>query len=901
MKKVSSDIYDITQTVLDLEKDYMEEESEDTLTLGTYGYLADILSRNIQNSIIVTSELGNELFPYKAKFEDNVIAHAIVQNITDINATPAEIQVLIGIRESDLKDKMTGDQITLDKDSVFRLSEGDSQYASTASSDSYEFHLPYDLIISKLVLPNNDYTYTARYDISIKNNISDIQNPYIPVPTIQYQNTNKYVFFSVTLMQVTHETIYKRITSSSVIENRSFEFEIDDEEQLADFVVCVDDNGETRYLTPLFEGVGIMNNVTDYCYYFFINAHKIRVTFDSLSYMPKLNSEVTVYIKTTRGAAGNFEYNAKPILNISSDRFDYKYLNIYLWPQSKSEHGEDRKTVDELKKIIPKEALSRGSIINTQDVTNFFNMINVETNRTRILKKVDNQFERSYYAYLLFKDNSNNVVPTNTIDLEINRSEFNENLNRKYILKQGCKILLNKNGIGRLLDPNMKEEEVQELLDNDKTNFLYTLPFMLVVNGDPLYVSYYLNIVNETKILNFSWINPKNTLQFICPNVIWNRNLINNPNKYTLTMQLTQNTSTDYALIEYDEDGNIIEKNIRVFCVFYNDDTLTTPYRYKEAEIVESNKYGGSVEGYDGDYNTGFDVSFKLELETNDIISDEGDIRLENVMVPGTVDKTYGFFNRDIGCKIYIVIKPAGFGDLGRDDLDAIVPGLEGWTVCNEYTVPSRLDLYKDYSTICTSTVTAEDNIINLEGEKDKGFKLRSVPVVRYSYAYDEDHMQYIVEQFNYKKAYIDHALEILENCFLIDFKLYNTYGPSKIYSIDEAGEHLIDRVNMTFDFELKLLKNADVQTREYILKDVKDLIEDLNDDEDLHIPNLITTITTKYRNSIEYFEFLGFNGLGPGEQHLYRHEYDSVSMVPEFLTVHANNDLTPDINIYLA
>lgn len=187
MKKVSSDIYDITQTVVDLEKDYMEEESEDTLTLGTYGYLADILSRNIQNSIIVTSELGNELFPYKAKFEDNVIAHAIVQNITDINATPAEIQVLIGIKESDLKDKMTGDQITLDKDSIFRLSEGDSQYASTASSDSYEFHLPYDLIISKLVLPNNDYTYTARYDISIKNNISDIQNPYIPVPTIQYQ------------------------------------------------------------------------------------------------------------------------------------------------------------------------------------------------------------------------------------------------------------------------------------------------------------------------------------------------------------------------------------------------------------------------------------------------------------------------------------------------------------------------------------------------------------------------------------------------------------------------------------------------------------------------------------------------------------------------------------------
>ena len=73
----------------------------------------------------------------------------------------------------------------------------------------------------------------------------------------------------------------------------------------------------------------------------------------------------------------------------------------------------------------------------------------------------------------------------------------------------------------------------------------------------------------------------------------------------------------------------------------------------------------------------------------------------------------------------------------------------------------------------------------------------------------EEENMQYIVKQFNYKKAYINSALNLLENCFLIDFKLYNTYGPSKIYSIDEAGVQLIDRVNMTFNFELKLLKNV--------------------------------------------------------------------------------------------
>lgn len=888
MKKISSDIYDITQTVLDLEKNYIEEETEETLSLGTYGYLMDILSNNIQNSIIVTSELGNELFPYKAKFEDNIMAHAIVQNITDINAVPAEIQVVLGIKELDLKEKMINNQLVLDKDSVIKLNEGDKDY-DNVYGDSYDFHLPYDLIISKLVLPNNEYTYSARYDMSIPNNISDITNPYIDVPFIQYQNTNKYVFFSVTLMQVTHEVIYKRITSSSLIENRTFEFDIDEEDQLADFVVCVQDKGETKYLTPLFEGVGVMNNVTDYCYYFYIDSHTIRVTFDALSYVPKLNTEITVIIKTTKGSKGNFEYTAKPILTLSSERFDYKYLSVLLIPSSKSEHGEDRKSVEELRRLIPKEALSRGSIINTQDVINFFNMINIETHRTRILKKVDNQFERSYYGYLLFKDDMGNIVPTNTIDIELNRTEFDENLNRRYILKQGCKILLNSSGVGRLLPSTMTDEEVQEILDNDKTNFLYTLPFMLVVNGDPLYVSHYLNIIDENKNLHFEWINPKNTLQFICTTVRWSRSLINEPNKYIMEASFTQNTDMNHGLIIYDDEGNIIEKNIKVICVFYNDDQLQIPYRWKEAEL------------FNVETELSVSTGFRLTLETNDVISDEGDIRIEDVMVPGTNDSTYGYFNKHIGVRIYVVIKPTGFDDLGRYDLDAIVPNLEGWTVSNVYNIPSKIDFYKDYSTVVSSTVTAEDNIINVEGEKDKGFKIRSVPVVRYSYAYNEYNMQFIVKEFNYRKAYIDKCLEILENCFLIDFKLYNTYGPSKIYSIDEAGNKLIDRINMTFDFELKLLKNADLQTKDYILKDVKDLIEDLNDDEDLHIPNIITTITNKYRNSIEYFEFLGFNSLGPGEQHLYRHEYPSVSMVPEFITVHANNDLSPDINIYLA
>ena len=116
----------------------------------------------------------------------------------------------------------------------------------------------------------------------------------------------------------------------------------------------------------------------------------------------------------------------------------------------------------------------------------------------------------------------------------------------------------------------------------------------------------------------------------------------------------------------------------------------------------------------------------------------------------------------------------------------------------------------------------------------------------------------------------------------------------------------LIDRVNLTMDFEVKLLQTQIIILKTISLRDIKEIVEDLNDISSLHIPNLITTITNKYRESIEYIEFLGFNGYGPGVQHIYRQEYNvvtgtkDVNMVPKS-TIHTDLDMTPDINIKLA
>ena len=71
-------IYNIQETVASVAKDYIPEESEDTLAVGIFGYLIDMQSQQIQNDIIVNSELGNELWPARARYKCSTCNYASI-------------------------------------------------------------------------------------------------------------------------------------------------------------------------------------------------------------------------------------------------------------------------------------------------------------------------------------------------------------------------------------------------------------------------------------------------------------------------------------------------------------------------------------------------------------------------------------------------------------------------------------------------------------------------------------------------------------------------------------------------------------------------------------------------------------------------------------------------------
>ena len=294
---ISNDIYDIVESVNNLQKRYIEDENEATLALGLYGFIADTESKKIQTSVIMTGKMGNEMFPTRAQLTKNVLTHAIYNNIPDINAVPAQIMLNMGIKVKDINAYAVNNRFTVDSSVPIFIG-------------SYEFHFDYDIIIKRNNINNdpNDpsYVYSAQYDMSETNRLSTIINQYLKQPFVIKIGNDDYVIFQSIARQYSINETTDKVTSASLIENKTFIFDYYD--QLALFDVYVTDaNGNEKRLIPLFEGENIENN-TDFCWYLFLDDNTVRIRFDSRSLVPGLNSTIRVKAYTTTGSNGNFKY-----------------------------------------------------------------------------------------------------------------------------------------------------------------------------------------------------------------------------------------------------------------------------------------------------------------------------------------------------------------------------------------------------------------------------------------------------------------------------------------------------------------------------------------------------------------------------------------------------------------
>lgn len=991
-KKLTTDLYEIADYVGEIQADNMDGVSSDTLMLGIFGYMREVFSQTIQNTIIMASEFANEGIATKAKFEKNIIAHALGLGITNINAVPAQIEVYLTFIEDEIINALGGGS----GDFIF---DRDNQIYF----DDLEFHPDYDIIIRRVRLSNGEFTYTAMYDMQgdgiYENPISDITNPYLTPPIVMAVNGTRYLFTSCLLRQVEKTTIYKKVLSDNTISSKTVNFTFDS--QLAGFDVDVSNANGSTHLTPVYEGLSSSGTRYAYVWYTYLDADNIRIKFDRNSYYPRINTDIEIHLQTTQGERGNFTWSGTdyPSFYFDSERLGYTNIFVQVRPiNNESMYGMDKKTVDELKEIIPKEALSRGSITNTTDLQNYFNAIDTDSSKMYFYKRRDNCLERLYYSYIVMKDATNNIVPTNTVAIEVDPSALETDIGSgKLILKRGQILKLSADGnTCTLFDGDPTQEP-------DYTDgFYYIIPYNFAINLDPMYGMYFLTTMNVNKNLGFTYINEECQFQYIATYINWNRKYLTETDTYVLTMNVAQNITADNTMITVDADGNITSSNVKAYIVFYNDED--EPIRYAEGTIGNFSRESGT-----------FDFTFKFT--SNDLIDSENHIRIAGLDQAGfSVGEglDYAYLPGNTKAMIHIITYQPEFSTdtyyddiLGNTHIDIrdVIPIVDGWCVTNSYEVLSGIDFFYNYSEIVYSNIEmigkedqepvtdpddpyAEikniDVTINGEnyrfesigdkvtqqmlsrasieefildryeegevatfnrtyadpaqtvnqirdiqldlgdgtsltlqyvprepdpepGESDDPeaysyyFRIHNVPLIKYDYFRDESMVEFFCSELVRRKSYIDQAIENLEDSFGMDFKFFNTYGPSKMYTLDGVSNYL-NRVNLSLTFRLGLQVNYDENIVQYITDDVKEFVENINEITSVHMSNLVADITAKYEESITFFEFMDFNGYGPGEQHLYAMQMPDDVRTPELVNVNIIlPEMTPDINIIIA
>ena len=83
---LSTDIYEISEFIEGVRDNTIDDLSETSSIVGIFGYMNEMFSQSLQNTLIVVSETSNETISTRAKFKKNVITHSMNLGITKIDS-----------------------------------------------------------------------------------------------------------------------------------------------------------------------------------------------------------------------------------------------------------------------------------------------------------------------------------------------------------------------------------------------------------------------------------------------------------------------------------------------------------------------------------------------------------------------------------------------------------------------------------------------------------------------------------------------------------------------------------------------------------------------------------------------------------------------------------------------
>ena len=826
---------------------YFDTDSINNYRIGIFGYLNEVLSTVTMDTHYAINVARREFYPVSAQNSHSIYKMAALQRIELPMATPCSCKATLILDRDEIIENSTFNNgvYTCVIDNTTKI------YADTIP---FRFLYPI-IIISKI--KNGSWNHTIHYDKTKSNSLDDMTNGnyYITNKTIN-RDGKRYLLMSVNLKQVERETLSELVITDSLIQTTSLLFKYEgDIANFEAFYIAEPDVSEPVQLKKVMQGNPMPE--VPFCYYQLLGNNLLKLTFPKNSYFtPDLNSEIRVQVYSSLGSKGIFDsFKGSLVCTMESDEYPYNNnMSMMGVIDGGCYGGKDAPSIEHYTQTVMDAYSTNNIITTTNDLQIKFDSISDDiNNRVKFRKKRADIMYRSYGAYMLLKDKAGNVVPTNTLTVNMALNEFstyNKNTKRAFI-KPGTIFEYDSASDNAAIYTAKKANDLtlkSDLTEYDLSNsrILYTNPFLISVTLDPNIVGYYYNTVNETRTVEYSYINDNSIIQFIGSNFKVYRNAINGGNYYKFsinispTSEINRNTAIKLPMTEdneYVEDYYIrASKNGTIESILYDGKCPVCTIKYNDGstDTIRCGSYSYKDENGDFVYETGYTMNFDVfdsfiegDILATKKVTDLGKIRacinfknklFENDMYIPLVIEDY-----DLDLNLYTLC-----GYISTDD---VISGtnllIENGIFFSDGTENDNVLLsYKDLETEISIFYLNEDSNYSHRYNNFDYFKkhtltntysdasetklelIRQLDIIRSTMTYiesdeSEDGYKISIQEIPFAKAnwvkstsnynYLTNAITtnynkikdlcfILENNYTIDMKFYNTYGKSKFF-----------------------------------------------------------------------------------------------------------------------
>ncbi len=652
---------------------YLDFNNFNNYNVGIFGYINEVMANTTEDAFGAIGIARREFYPISAQYTTSLYQMATLQSIDIPLTSPSTCKCALIIPQSEIIDNSTFNnglyECTIDN--CLKIFAGDLQ-----------FMLDYPIkIISK---KTDKWMHTIHYDISVSNSLNTTNDTrYISNKIIKEDGINYVALFIDCIRQLEMTEITNVVIKDSIMDTITMDIDFDG--NLANFEIFYKENSNSEEMQLKKIMINAKTPASPYVQYELLNPNKLRLTFAYNSiFIPKYNSEIICRIYTSQGSAGNFNSFSDDLV-CSSDSEKYHYnanMTILGRVNGSAIGGTDQMSMEEFRNTVLKAYSTNNTITTSNDLQLHFDDIADSISDVKVLfkKKRDDPLIRLFGAYCVVKDIGKNVIPTNTLNIELLKSDLVEDLStsvQRLAIKPGT-IFEYKNDSSYTLtiakNSDGSHKTILDLANEINTDKMYfSNPFLIGMNINPNNVGYYTNSCNYYLPIEYTYVNDNSAQQFIGGTLSIYRNAMIGSNYYKLKILLTPASDIDPETVIHinktDDEANQIRAKYNGKVIkeeYYHDPTQNIGYvrftiQYDTVEESEKYQYiqGSNTLPINGTSITGYDMLFKVgdTFIKNDIIATKKVSDLGKLLICS--DFNYLLYSNDY----YVPFSIQGFDD----------------------------------------------------------------------------------------------------------------------------------------------------------------------------------------------------------------------------------------------